>query len=262
MFFAAAFVLCQSPWKGSTADQFLTGHPAAGPVTTGLIAPPKGAPVEYKYEGKVYEGYVSLPGQPSNGAPGALVAHQWMGLGDYEKARADELAAMGYVAFALDVYGKGVRCNTAACASAAMKNATADIPRLLGLVSAGTTQLIKAGANTSALVAIGYCFGGSMVLELARHPLVGASAAVEYKAVSSVHGVLAPLSKASKSGEVTARVQVPTSLCLALSHRIASHPMPPHRIVHRVPSHPIPPDASHPLGSSRRARLSRRSGAP
>ena len=58
------------------------------------------------------------------------------------------------------------------------------------------------------LVAIGYCFGGSVVLELARHPQRNASAGVAYRAVASVHGVLAPLGAAAATGEVRARVQV------------------------------------------------------
>ena len=157
----------------------------------------------------MYQGYVSHPAEKvqSGGARGALVAHQWKGLGDYEKSRADEMAAMGYVAFALDVYGKGVRCNTTACAQAAMQAAMSNVSRLQRLISAGTQQLTR-WADATQLVAIGYCFGGSVVLELARHPQRNASAGVAYRAVASVHGVLAPLGAAAATGEVRARVQV------------------------------------------------------
>ena len=169
-----------------------------------------GTDIDYMVGSDIFQGYVSLPAMVSGDAkfPGILVAHQWMGLGDYEKSRADQFAAQGYVVFALDVYGKGIRCTTPSCAKAAMDNATANLPRLLELISAGTGQLIKAGADSSALVAIGYCFGGSMVLELARHPNQGAASGAQYTAVSSVHGVLAPLSTSAATGEITTRVQV------------------------------------------------------
>eukprot|EP00966_Prymnesium_polylepis_P116189 2685845-Prymnesium_polylepis.1 len=134
-----------------------------------------------------------------------------MGLGEYEKARAEEMAAQGYVAFALDVYGKGVRCNTTACAIATMNKALADVGKLRGLISAGTNQLLALWGGTAdraRLVAMGYCFGGSMVLELARHPNVGASAGQTFKAVSSIHGTLSPYAgQKPAAGEIRTLIQ-------------------------------------------------------
>ena len=191
-----------------TAGEYRMQHPA-WPRTAKTAQTHNGENVEYYVNGGTYEGYISMPQSvPGRKGEGVLIAHQWMGLGDYEKSRADEMAAQGYIAFALDVYGKGIRCKTESCARAAMDKAMADIPKLLELISAGTRELLQAGANSSKLVALGYCFGGSIVLELARHPSVGASRGVRYVAVSSVHGVLAPLSAAAAKGEVTARVQV------------------------------------------------------
>jgi hypothetical protein len=66
--------------------------------------------VVYSLDGKEYEGYVAYPTRHhTNPIPGVLIAHQWMGLGDMEKYRAEQMAAFGYKAFALDVYGKGIR---------------------------------------------------------------------------------------------------------------------------------------------------------
>jgi len=68
--------------------------------------------VQYKQGDAALEGYLAwddaLPGQ----RPGVLVVHEWTGLGDYAKARARMLAGMGYVAFAADIYGKGIRPKT------------------------------------------------------------------------------------------------------------------------------------------------------
>lgn len=90
-----------------------------------------------------------------------------------------------------------------------MNKALSNITSLRGLISAGTQQLIARGApGADTLVAIGYCFGGSMVLELARHPMKGASKDVTYQAVSSIHGTLsAYLDETATSGEVLSRVQ-------------------------------------------------------
>jgi len=167
-----------------------------------------GSDLDYTVDGTTYEGYVALPAGAEASPAGVLVAHQWMGLSDYEKSRADELAANGYVAFALDVYGKDVRCEDTTCAQAAMSSALANITKLRGLISAGTTQLLKQGVNASALLAIGYCFGGSMVLELARHPKTGASSGVVYLAVSSVHGSLTPYGgEKASTGAIATHVQ-------------------------------------------------------
>jgi dienelactone hydrolase len=66
--------------------------------------------IEYRDGDVVLEGFVAWdPAAVSQSAPGVLVVHQWMGLTDYEQSRCHQLAELGYVAFALDIYGKGVR---------------------------------------------------------------------------------------------------------------------------------------------------------
>lgn len=142
--------------------------------------------IDYTYtiDGAEYEGYVSAPSTPDDhnvtaaplSLPGVLVAHQWMGLGEMEKFRADQMASFGYVAFALDMYGKGIRPTTSAEAkgnSSALTSdpaelhkralAALDVLRELSTLVPGTPAV-----NGSALVAQGYCFGGLVALELAR----------------------------------------------------------------------------------------------
>lgn len=167
----------------------------------------RGTDEDYEVEGEKYQGYVALPARPDP-LGGVLVAHQWMGLGEYEKARADELAAIGFTAFALDTYGKGIRCEDEACATQAMAESEKNITKLRGLISAGTQQLLQHFSDPDRLLALGYCYGGAVVLELARHPGMGASDGVVYKAVSGIHAVLDPFGEKASQGEVVAKVQV------------------------------------------------------
>lgn len=164
--------------------------------------------VDYVVEGQIYEGYLAKPSTHVKTKAGVLIAHQWMGLIDYEKARADELAGMGYVVFALDVYGKGKRCDNTTCAAQRSGAAKSNATHLQLLISAGTTQLVKDFGSANNLAAVGYCFGGGNVLELARHPNKGASAGVTYKTVVGIHASLTPLVDAADEGEILSDVQL------------------------------------------------------
>ena len=113
--------------------------------------------VDYVVGNTTYEGLWSVPNVVAPKA-GLLIAHQYMGLIDYEKSRAEEFAASGYGVFALDVYGKGVRCNTTDCAKATMNKALSDLPKLRSLINAGANQLLHewgTGADPTKLVAMG-----------------------------------------------------------------------------------------------------------
>jgi len=116
------------------------------------------------------EGFVAWdPDKTSSAAPGVLVVHQWMGLTDYEKRRCQQLAELGYVAFAVDIYGQGVRPadrQEAAKMSTVYKTDRKLYRQRLNL---GLQQLRQqAGVAKDKVAAIGYCFGGTGVLELAR----------------------------------------------------------------------------------------------
>jgi dienelactone hydrolase len=117
-------------------------------------------------------------------APGVLIVHQWTGLTDYEQGRARQLAELGYVAFALDIYGKEIR--PAAMQDAAKESGKykADRGVYRRRLLAGLEQLkASPDVDPNRLAAIGYCFGGTGVLELAR-------SGADIRGVVSFHGGL------------------------------------------------------------------------
>lgn len=140
--------------------------------------------VEYKEGETVLEGYLAVPAGEAGKRPGVIVVHEWMGLNDYARMRAELLARMGYVALAADVYGKGIRAKTPEEAAALAGRYKGDRPLLRKRVLAALDCLKgQPGVDPDLIAAIGYCFGGTAVLELARS---GASV----KGVVSFHGGL------------------------------------------------------------------------
>ncbi|QEG22214.1 dienelactone hydrolase family protein [Mariniblastus fucicola] len=118
-----------------------------------------------------FEGFVAIPdsADKDNPKPAVLVVHQWMGLTDYEKSRCQQLAKLGYVAFALDIYGKGVRPANPKEAGAQSSKYKSDRDLYRSRLTLGLEQLLKqTGVDQNNVAAIGYCFGGTGVLELAR----------------------------------------------------------------------------------------------
>ena len=125
--------------------------------------------VGYKEGDTTLEGWVSYDDSVKGARPGVLIVHQWKGLGAYEKMRAEMLAKMGYVAFACDIYGKGIRPTAMQDAAAQAGKYKNDRPLLRKRVNAGLETLLKQeGVDKKKVAAIGYCFGGTTVLELAR----------------------------------------------------------------------------------------------
>lgn len=178
-------------------NSFLLAVLLAAPSQAAL----KNQPVEYKHGDVVLQGYFAWDDSFKGRRPGVVVVHEWWGHGPYSRRRADELARLGYLAFANDMYGKG-------------KYATSheEAGKLAGAVR-GDRKLMRARAlaalktlgehplaDAAKTAAIGYCFGGTTVLELAR---MGA----DLKAVASFHGGLDTPSPAEPGG-VKAKVLV------------------------------------------------------
>lgn len=141
--------------------------------------------VDYKHGDTVLEGYLAYdPVKVKRGAPGVLIVHEWTGLGGYVRNRAEQLAEMGYVAFAADIYGKGIRPATPDAAGKEAAKYKGNRTLMRERVMAGLDAL-KGRKEVSAekIAAIGYCFGGTTVLELAR-------AGADVKGVVSFHGGL------------------------------------------------------------------------
>lgn len=141
--------------------------------------------IQYRDGDTVLEGYAAYPSEAaSDSRPGILVVHQWTGQTQYEQRRCRELADLGYVAFALDIYGKGIRPknNTQAGQEAGRYKNDRDLYRRR--LNLGLEQLrLLTPCDAEKIAAIGYCFGGTGVLELAR-------SGAEIDGVVSFHGGL------------------------------------------------------------------------
>lgn len=139
-----------------------------------------GKAVSYQVDGKSYEGYFITPGA---GAPLVLLVHDWDGLTDYEIKRAGMLAEMGYAVFAVDLFGAGVRPTEEADKRRHTAELYGDRDEMRSLLNAGLGAAKAEGADSANAVAMGYCFGGAAVLELAR-------SGADLKGFVSFHGGL------------------------------------------------------------------------
>ncbi|KAJ8605236.1 hypothetical protein CTAYLR_000498 [Chrysophaeum taylorii] len=131
--------------------------------------------LNYTIGDEVFEGYLAYPTTLSGEIPGLMIVHQWYGLGENEQDRAIQAAENGYAAFAIDMYGYGIRATSNAEAAALSGAITGNETLLLERAAGGLAQLMPGGVasqeisiNQSALVANGYCFGGNVVLTYAR----------------------------------------------------------------------------------------------
>lgn len=124
--------------------------------------------IEYHADGTIMKGRLALP-DGAGKRPAVLIAHEGPGLDDYSRSRADQLAELSYVAFALDYHGGGRWLSDRDEMMARLTVLGADPDRIRAIASAGLEVLLAdPRADASRVAAIGYCFGGTMVLELAR----------------------------------------------------------------------------------------------
>lgn len=124
-----------------------------------------GKPVAYEVNGVSYEGYYAGVGPK---APLILLVHDWDGLTDYEIKRADMLAELGYAVFAADLFGAGVRPTKLEDKRQHTGELYKDRQKMRAILNAALAAAGAQGADTGNAVAMGYCFGGAAVLELAR----------------------------------------------------------------------------------------------
>lgn len=124
-----------------------------------------GVTVTYSVDTTDYAGYYISP-VPK--APLVILVHDWDGLTEYEVTRAGMLTKLGYAVFAVDLFGKGVRPTTVNEKKQLTGELYADRNRMRRLLNAGLAAAKAQGGNLGNAVIIGYCFGGSAVLELAR----------------------------------------------------------------------------------------------
>jgi dienelactone hydrolase len=134
--------------------------------------------VEYSADdSQKMEGFVAYETTGAARKPAVLIVHDWMGLGDFQKAKAEQLAKMGFVAFAADEYGQGIRPKDAKEAGEiSSRYKSGDRKMMRSHVVAAYNQLKSMkNVDPKKIVVIGYCFGGNVALELARSgvPLAG-----------------------------------------------------------------------------------------
>lgn len=159
--------------------------------------------VTYKDGNIELEGYWAASTCKSRGpVPTVLVIHQWKGLSAHEKRSADRLAAMCYNGFAVDMYGKGIRPtnNDDAGIQASIYKSDSILARKR-ITAALDFAKAQENVDTSKIAAIGYCFGGTMALELAR-------SGADIAGVVSFHGGLATPAPLLQPGIIKAAVQV------------------------------------------------------
>jgi dienelactone hydrolase len=146
-----------------------SGSPADGPIETRTI--------EYRHGDVLLEGYLAFPRGASGRLPGVLVFHEWKGHNEYVRRRAEQLARAGYAAFAADIYGKGVTAKDHQEAARLAGMYKSDRALMRGRARAALEVLAR-HCDPARVVAMGYCFGGTCALELARSgaPIAGAAA--------------------------------------------------------------------------------------
>lgn len=175
-------------------------------ITLGLLAAPglaavKTKVVEYEFGGTKFKGMLAWDDAKSGKRPGVLVLHEWWGLDDYAKKRAEELASMGYVAFAADMYGEGKTVNHPMDAGKMATAVRANKEAWRGRAEAALKILASdEHVDDSKLAAIGYCFGGSTALQLAY-------GGAKLKGVATFHAAL-PTPTAEEAKAIQPRIQI------------------------------------------------------
>ncbi len=174
---------------------FVLGMAILGPAEAKI----QGQSVEYNAQGIPLKGYLAYEDSREGKRPGVLVVHEWWGLNDYARRRADMLAELGYTALAVDMYGDGKQAmhpdDAKKFSSEVMKNFDASKARFTAAMDFLKKQPT---VDSTRIAAIGYCFGGGVVLNMARQGM-------DLKGVASFHGALAAV-KPAQPGMIKAKI--------------------------------------------------------
>lgn len=170
-------------------------------ASASALAAVKGEEVQYKDGNVVMKGYLAYDDTVKGKRPGVLVVHEWWGHNDYTRQRARMLAELGYTALAVDMYGDGKTADHPDTAGKFSGEIRKNMPLMQARFNAAR-KLLSAHPTVDAkrIAAIGYCFGGSVVLDMAR-------SGADLAGVASFHGGLTTEHPA-KPGKVKARVLV------------------------------------------------------
>ncbi len=157
--------------------------------------------IEYAVGDALHQGYLAYDDELAETRPGIIIVHEWWGLNDYIVRRAHMLAELGYVALAIDMYGDGRIAANPDEAGGLMTAVLGDMQKGQAALEAGYQLLLdQPGVDPDRSAAIGYCFGGAMVLHMARIGL-------PLRAVASFHGALGSFHTAAP-GSIQARMLV------------------------------------------------------
>ncbi|MBB3189701.1 dienelactone hydrolase family protein [Halomonas cerina] len=176
-----------------TSSETLEVNVMTGPRVTSEV-------LDYATGGITYQGYLARNAGLEGPQPAVLVVHEWWGLDSYARARANQLAALGFVAFAVDMYGNGQLASHPDEAQAFSRQVMEDWPAARARLEAAMARLAEHPAvDGSRIAAIGYCFGGSVVMNMAL-------AGMPIEAAISFHGV--PTQSVSTPQAFTGKVQI------------------------------------------------------
>ncbi len=169
--------------------------------TTSVLAEIKGEALDYSSNGVTLKGYIAYDDAITDKRPGVLVVHEWWGHNEYARKRARMLAEMGYTALAVDMYGEGKVAEHPKDAKAFMMKVLNNMDSAKARFLAAKDTLEKhASVDAEKIAAIGYCFGGGVVLGMAR-------SGMDLDGVASFHGSLGTKTPAKK-GAVNTKIRV------------------------------------------------------
>lgn len=172
------FVACSSAEKANDEEPKFMAKAEGPAIVTQTI--------EYKTNGKTMKGYLAIP-EGEGPFPGVMVVHEWWGQTDYPRQRAEQLAQLGYMAFAVDMYGNGKTVDHPKDAQKFSGKVMEDMNMAEESFREALATLRKQpNVQKDNIAAMGYCFGGAIVLEMARR-------GVDLKLVASYHGNLSPI---------------------------------------------------------------------
>lgn len=159
--------------------------------------------IDYTIDGQTFTGYLAWDDKYRGRRPGVLVVHEWWGHNEFARKQAERLASAGYTAFALDMYGSGKQAEHPDTAQQFAREATRDLQQVKTRFTRAMALLQEhQSVDSSRIAAQGYCFGGAVVLNMARM-------GVDLDGVVSYHGSLtSPVQ--TEAGEIKAAVQVYT----------------------------------------------------
>jgi len=149
--------------------------------------------ITYKVEGIDHTAHIASGAKSGEQKPGIIIVHEWWGHNDYAKSRADKLAKLGYVAMSIDMYGEGKQASHPKAAGAFATKTMSNFSLAKKKFETALKILKKRkDVDPKKIVAIGYCFGGGVVLNMMR-------AGIELDLVASFHGSLGAAKSKAKS---------------------------------------------------------------